>query len=268
MAWKRQYHGVTTSYFASASCQVEMKKWAQEELKRRFGDNIGTTIQLQPVQPLKSLVLLNSKQFDNQVSKGSCAFLKLPPCAVPWYCGTGIYPFLLKLRVGGSQGVAWRFRWKVLAAWRGVSIVSNVFRHVDGGQNIQKFWDVLGDLLQLLQFLPRYWLQLARLASWILVYLDDQDNLLIFMDMFNRNSQFQPEVLWTNYCKCHLLLPKIVKNPTSRDQTNQAARPTRWMRWQPRQHTQFPPVGVLKLVQSRKPDKNKELKLLKSLKSR
>lgn len=39
--------------------------------------------------------------------------------------------------------------------------------------------EVLGDLLQFLQFLPRYWLQLWRLAyRWF--FLDDQENLPIF----------------------------------------------------------------------------------------
>ena len=49
--------------------------------------------------------------------------------------------------------------------------------------------EVLGDLLQFLQFLPRYWLQLWRLAySWI--FLDDQENRKSadFLDMFDTKN--------------------------------------------------------------------------------
>ena len=50
-----------------------------------------------------------------------------------------------------------------------------------------------------------------------------------------------PTRSFIDFWKCHLKLKKWWKIPRPSVTRFKAARPTKWMRWQPRQHTQFPP---------------------------
>ena len=111
-----------------------------------WNEEMGTrTAQKEIWQRQHPLGPFSSNQFHQSFSLGSCVSLKLPPppCAVLLVF---IPPFWSRFWVGcrSRQGVAWMFRWKVLAAWLfwGVSIFSDVFRPDvdDGRKTIQKFW--------------------------------------------------------------------------------------------------------------------------------
>lgn len=81
---------VTTPCFA-ASCQVEMKKWAQEQLKKRFGSDSIHWDHLAPV-PSKFLVLL----LNTLTTKFQFGELCIFETSTALRGATGIYPSLLK----------------------------------------------------------------------------------------------------------------------------------------------------------------------------